>query len=357
MVLLNHFTTAESLLKLYPDSKSSYVKGKTVIITGGNCGLGKETARVLAIGGAKVVIACRSIASGNDAVKSIQRSAMFPTDASLEVQQLDLSDFNSIQSFASSFINTNRPLHILINNAGVMATPKDITKDGYEIQMGVNHLGHFLLTQLLLPVLIKSGTKQQPSRVINVSSVGHLLFGQTSNNDAKTRLSSALQRVDLKPNASSYDRFLTYGDSKLANILFSNALNATTMSQNLPVISVSLHPGNITDTSLKRHAVWMPPYAICQFIYNFLKFFLFNKQKISFVKFLLEDSLKTVSQGAATQVYCALVSDQDIVPGGYYMDCKIEKSFVNPVIYEKSLCTWFYEESLKVISRLQLANK
>lgn len=347
MVILNHYTEAESLLQLYPDSACSNIKGKTIVITGGNCGLGKETARVLAMGGAKVIIACRSISSGREAIQSIKESTVLQSESSLDVQQLDLSDFQSIQSFATTFTNSNRPLHILINNAGVMATPKDITKDGYEIQMGVNHLGHFLLAQLLLSILIKSGTEHQPSRVINVSSVGHLLFGPSSN--PKKRLSDRLQPLDMNNSSIAYDRFLAYGDSKLANILFSKALNATMINKKLPVISVSLHPGNITDTSLKRHAVWMPPYAICQFIYNFFNFFLFNKQNISFFKFLFQDSLKSISQGAATQVYCAVANHQDIIPGGYYMDCKIEKEFINPVIHDNSLANWFYEESMKVI--------
>ena len=142
--------------------------GKTVIVTGGNAGIGKETAIDMAKRGAKVIIACRSMDKGNDAIKDIKSES---GNQNIYLKQLDLGSLKSIRSFAEDIKSSEPRLDILINNAGVMASPKLKTEDGFEIQFGTNHLGTFLLTNLLLDLIKKSA----PSRIVTVASSAHAL--------------------------------------------------------------------------------------------------------------------------------------------------------------------------------------
>ncbi len=139
-------STAEEVAHVY----GQHGKDKFIVITGSNCGLGLETARVLAKHGSHITIACRNLAAGEDALSAIKKES---PDADVEVRLLDLSNLQSIRNFAKGYRDSGRPLHILINNAGVMACPKSATSDGLETQIGVNHMGHFLLTNELLSVL------------------------------------------------------------------------------------------------------------------------------------------------------------------------------------------------------------
>ncbi|XP_055951032.1 retinol dehydrogenase 13-like isoform X3 [Argiope bruennichi] len=149
------------------------LNGKTVVITGGNTGIGKETALDLASRGAKVIIACRDVQKGYETVNDISEKVQKPD---VVVKRLDLASFASIKSFAQDVLENEPYIHILINNAGVAACPKSLTEDGYEMQFGVNHLGHFLLTHLLLD-RIKASV---PARIINVSSIAHIYLSQLS---------------------------------------------------------------------------------------------------------------------------------------------------------------------------------
>lgn len=172
--------------------------GKTTIVTGANIGLGLETARALAAKGATVVLACRNLEKANVAKADIEKTV---PNAKLELMQLDLADLASVRQFASGFTAKYQHLHILINNAGVMAPPLTKTKDGFEVQFGANHLGHFALTGLLLENL----TQTPGARVVIVSS--------------------AVERgakIDLENlNAEkSYAPMAAYGQSKLSNLLF-----------------------------------------------------------------------------------------------------------------------------------------
>ncbi|GIX99922.1 hypothetical protein CDAR_26771 [Caerostris darwini] len=176
---------------------------KTVIITGGNAGIGKETVQDLAARGAKVIIACRDVEKGAEAVKDINKVVNKPN---LVVKHLNLASFTSIKNFAQDILESEPFIHILINNAGVAACPKSSTDDGFEMQFGVNHLGHFLLTNLLLDRLKASA----PARIVNVSSLAHMICSGINFND-----------INMDRN---YRPIKAYGRSKLCNILFTREL-------------------------------------------------------------------------------------------------------------------------------------
>ena len=148
------------------NDKKTTLNGKTVIITGANTGIGKETAIDLAKRGARVILACRDLIRANEAAGEIRRVT---GNGNVFVEILDLASFDSIRKFASKILAQEERIDILINNAGIMYCPKWKTKEGFEMQFGVNHLGHFLLTNLLLEKIKKSA----PSRIVNVSSRAH----------------------------------------------------------------------------------------------------------------------------------------------------------------------------------------
>ncbi|XP_057589173.1 retinol dehydrogenase 12 isoform X2 [Hippopotamus amphibius kiboko] len=163
------YVTAPSIRKFFAGGvcrTNVQLPGKVVVITGANTGIGKETARELARRGARVYIACRDVLKGESAASEIRADTK---NSQVLVRKLDLSDTKSIRAFAEGFLAEEKQLHILINNAGVMMCPYSKTADGFETHLGVNHLGHFLLTRLLLGQLKESA----PARVVNLSSVVH----------------------------------------------------------------------------------------------------------------------------------------------------------------------------------------
>ena len=197
------------------------LSGRTVIVTGGNSGLGFETARALARRGARVVIACRSLEKAGRAIATLR--AEIPR-ADVEAQTLDLASLASVRAFARGFRDRGEALHVLVNNAGVMALPRRETVDGFEMQIGTNHLGHFALTGLLLePLLATPG-----SRVVNVSSTMH---------------KTGRMRFDDLHGERSYGKWTAYGQSKLANLLFSYELARRLAAKRADAISVASHPG------------------------------------------------------------------------------------------------------------------
>lgn len=203
--------------------------GKTVLVTGANSGIGKETAKQLAAKGAKVVIAVRTTEKGHGAKSEIQ--AQHP-DAQLEVMELDLASLASIEKFANIFKSKHNKLDILVNNAGVMVPPYSKTEDGFEMQMGTNHFGHFALTLRLLP-LIKNTAG---SRVVTVSSVAHT--------------SGDINFDDIHWEKRDYDKWQAYGDSKIANLYFTYEL--ARKLKDLDVKVVAAHPG-LTATNLQKN--------------------------------------------------------------------------------------------------------
>jgi NAD(P)-dependent dehydrogenase (short-subunit alcohol dehydrogenase family) len=197
--------------------------GRTVVVTGANAGIGRATARALAGMRATVVLAVRDLERGADARADIERTTGNPN---VEVRQLDLASLASVRRFATSFAEAHEHLHVLVNNAGLILDQRRTTEDGFEMTFGVNHLGHFALTNLLLPKLQASA----PARVINVSSVAHRFAVR------------GLDRTDLQ-SEQAYRAFGVYGRSKLANVLFTNEL--ARRLEGTGVTANSLHPGNV----------------------------------------------------------------------------------------------------------------
>ncbi|QLL08124.1 SDR family NAD(P)-dependent oxidoreductase [Mycobacterium vicinigordonae] len=206
--------------------------GRTVIITGANTGLGFHTAAALAARGAQVVLAVRNLEKGNAALARI--NAAVPGKPDVTLQELDLSSLDSVRRAADALRSNYPRIDLLINNAGVMWTPKALTADGFELQFGTNHLGHFALTGLLLDHL----TAVRGSRVVTVSSLGH-------------RLRAAIHFDDLQWERN-YSRIGAYGQSKLANLLFTYELQRRLQAAAAPTIAVAAHPGG-SSTELARN--------------------------------------------------------------------------------------------------------
>jgi NAD(P)-dependent dehydrogenase (short-subunit alcohol dehydrogenase family) len=201
------------------------LSGLTAVVTGANSGIGWYTVRELAAHGARVVLACRDVARGREAADKIRAGV---PSADLDVAHLDLSSMASVREFAGLWPT---PLDLLVNNAGVMAPPKRVTtEDTFELQFGTNHLGHFVLTGLLLPSLLAA----EHPRVVTVSSVAH--HGGTD----------AVLDGNL---GNGYDGQRTYSNSKLANLLFADELQRLSFARGLPLVSVAAHPG-VSSTGL-----------------------------------------------------------------------------------------------------------
>ena len=200
------------------------LSGKTFVVTGANSGIGFEASRALAAKRATVVLACRNLEKGQASVDAIR--AQTP-DAKLALERLDLGDLGTVRSFAAKVLRDHGKLDALINNAGIMAIPRMTTKDGFETQIGTNHLAHFALTGLLIGRLIESA----PARIVTVSSMAHTMgkFG-------------ALDAADLLLQ-TGYTKWGAYGRSKLANLLFAYELERRLEASFPAVISVACHPG------------------------------------------------------------------------------------------------------------------
>ncbi len=195
--------------------------GKTIVVTGANSGLGLETTRLLTGRGAHVVMACRTAAKAETAISLIR--AQDPK-ASLEFMALDLADLASVRAFASAFQDAHNKLDVLVNNAGVMALPRTETADGFEMQPGTNHLGHFALTGALMPRLLETSS----ARVVTVSSLMHKV--------------GSMRFEDLH-GRRGYDKWRAYSQSKLANLLFCYELDRRLRNIDADVRSVASHPG------------------------------------------------------------------------------------------------------------------
>ncbi|KAK9291340.1 hypothetical protein L1049_019285 [Liquidambar formosana] len=260
--------------------------GLTAVVTGASSGIGTETARVFALRGVHVVMAVRNIAAGREVKEAIVKE--IPT-AKVDAMQLDLSSMASIRKFASDFNSSGLPLNILVNNAGVMATPFTLSKDNIELQFATNHIGHFLLTHLLLETMKKTACEtSKEGRIVNVSSRRH----QFSYPEGI--------RFDKINDQSGYNGLSAYGQSKLANVLHANELHRHLKEDGVEITANSLHPGAIT-TNLFRH--------------------------ISFVSGLVDILgkyvFKNVQQGAATTCYVALHPQVKGISGKYFADSNI----------------------------------
>ena len=206
-------------------------RGRVAVVTGANTGLGYHTAAALAQAGAQVILAVRDLEKGNLALARIVAAQ---PDADVTLQELDLSSLASVRAAAAALRKAYPRIDLLINNAGVMWTPKQLTADGFEMQFGTNHLGHFALTGLLLDNLLPV----RGSRVVTVSSMGH-------------RIRAAIHFDDLQWE-HGYDRIAAYGQSKLANLLFTYELQRRLAGHRKNTIAVAAHPG-ASSTELGRN--------------------------------------------------------------------------------------------------------
>ncbi len=253
--------------------------GRTVIVTGANSGLGFEATKAFTQKGAHVVMACRSLERGNRARREIESMT---TGASLTVLELDLGSQASIRQFVTEFDSEFDRLDVLLNNAGVMMTPYSTTEDGFELQFGVNHLGHFALTGLLIDHLLETDSE---TRIVMQSSVAHRNgTGEIDFDDLNGR--------------QSYGRFEAYAQSKLANLLFTYELDRRLRAIGTDTIAVAAHPGS-SATELPDGDSEMETSTIRKIFSKFVNTFL--------------------TQSASTGVLPALyVATAENVDGGHY---------------------------------------
>lgn len=239
--------------------------GKTVIVTGANSGLGFETSRMLASKGAAVIMAVRTPQKGADAAARLCDD--YPA-STVDVMKLDLADLSSVRQFASDVKSKYDALHILVNNAGVMALPKRTeTVDGFEMQFGTNHLGHFALTGLLLDMI----TATPGARIVTVSSFMH---------------KAGRVNVDNLNAERRYSKWLVYGLSKLANLLFTYELQRRLASNGGSAIAVAAHPG-YSATNLQRHSG----------VFSFLNLFMAQSQAMGALPITYAATAPNVSGG------------------------------------------------------------
>ncbi|XP_034929599.1 short-chain dehydrogenase TIC 32, chloroplastic-like isoform X3 [Populus alba] len=212
--------------------------GLTAIVTGASSGIGAETARVLALRGVHVVMGVRNLEAGRAVKEAIVKGN---PNAKLDAMDLDLSSMASVKKFAEDFKSLNLPLNLLINNAGIMATPFMLSRDNIELQFATNHVGHFLLTNLLMETIRKTArASRKEGRIVNVSSRRH-----------KFSYPEGIRFAKLN-DPSGYNSLSAYGQSKLANILHANELARQLKEDRVEVTANSVHPGLIA-TNLFRH--------------------------------------------------------------------------------------------------------
>lgn len=260
--------------------------GRVAIVTGGNKGIGLETVRGLCKAQMTVIIACRDTTEAEKAIKKLREEL---PQAEVEYMELDLASLASIRKFVMNFKKKGLPLHILVNNAGIMIPPYSKTEDGFELQFGVNHLGHFALTNLLLDDLIKSGSPDRCSRVVTLSSEAHIP-GKINFEDLQSKY--------------YYSPYSGYSQSKLANILFTYELQKRLEERESPVTANAVHPG-VVNTDLFQHIPW-----IMRMPQNVLAYFLF----------------KTPQQGAENSIYVALSPELESKGGKYFVNCQSTQS-------------------------------
>ncbi|MCL7034105.1 hypothetical protein MKW94_001822 [Papaver nudicaule] len=268
--------------------------GLTAIITGSSNGIGAETARVLAMRGVHIVMAVRNTAAGMAVKETILKET---PSAKIEVLELDLSSMASVRKFAGEFESLGLPLNILINNAGVMALPYKLSPDKIELQFATNHLGHFLLTDLLLETMKRTASQSNiEGRIVNVASEAH-----------KFPYKEGI-RFDKLNDESGYSSFGAYGQSKLANILHANELARRLKEDEVDITANSLHPGAIV-TNLWHNSTFFGGW--------------FSKFVVAPVGRFVG---KNVPQGASTTCYVALHPSNKGVSGEYFMDNNISKA-------------------------------
>lgn len=283
--------------------------GLTAIVTGASSGIGTETTRVLALRGVHVIMGVRNMAAGRDVKEAIVKE--IPT-AKVDAMELDLSSMASVRKFASDFNSSGRPLNLLINNAGIMATPYMLSKDNIELQFATNHLGHFILTSLLLETMKRTAKESsKEGRIVNVSSEAHRLAYREG------------IRFDKLNEESGYSSYGAYGQSKLANVLHANELTRRLKEDGHNITANSLHPG-VIKTNLFRHN------SIVNGLVNMVGKYVF----------------KTVEQGAATTCYVALHPQVKGVSGEYFLDSNLSTASAKGRDIDLAKKLWDFSMSL-----------
>ncbi|KAH8815986.1 WW domain-containing oxidoreductase [Xylogone sp. PMI_703] len=290
--------------------------GKVFFITGCSSGSGVEAARAIAATGAQLYVTARDVSKAQAALKDVLETGR------LEILHMDQSSLQSVREAAAKFLTMSKQLNVLICNAGVMAIPtRQVTADGFEMHLGVNHLSHFLLFHLLRDTLLSSATKDFPSRVVTVSSSGHRM--------------SRVQFDDLNLE-KEYNPWTAYGHTKTANIYMANEIERRYGSQGLH--GLSLMPGNFT-SPLQRHQPDLEKNAIAQ-----------DSRVV--------DLLMSVEQGAATTVVAAVSPDFNNVGGVYLDECEIATPFKGDFQHDSGYAEHAYdpaaearlwEESVKLL--------
>nr|XP_043640245.1 short-chain dehydrogenase TIC 32, chloroplastic-like [Erigeron canadensis] len=282
--------------------------GLTAIVTGATSGIGLETARVLALRRVHVVMPVRNLEAGKKVQQGIVEKI---PNAKVEVMELDVSSMESTRQFASQYCSKGLPLNILVLNAGIMTPPFALSKDGIESQFATNHVGNFLLTNLLLDTMKKTATESgKEGRIVIVSSEAH-----------KMPYKGGI-KFDKLNDEKSYNSMYAYGQSKLSNILHANELSRRLQEEGVNITANSLHPGVIR-TNLIRNG-------------GFMSFFINT----------LQSFLKDIPQGAATTCYVALNPQLKGVSGQYFADSNLSK----PTAYARDpeLAKKLWDFSLKL---------
>lgn len=302
------------------------LSGTVTIVTGANSGTGLATVQQLVKQGAHVIAACRRVAAGQEAVGSIEGER-----GSVEVMELDLASLASVRSFVQAFAEKHDRLDALVNNAGVMNTPEGTTVDGFETQFGVNHLGHFLLTELLLDTLKKSA----PSRIVSVASAAHA---------GMSGKAAELHLDDLDFERRGYDPTLSYNQSKLAMVIYARHLAGRL--EGTGVSAFSVHPGWVRSNLIKHTMpTWVQNWVMRPF------------------GGLM--GLMGPEEGAQTQLHCLLDDDAPKHSGEYfsqnamfYADKEDKKGgwpmrSPNPLVYDDALAGRLFEVSAELVGLAQ----
>ncbi|TQD85822.1 hypothetical protein C1H46_028638 [Malus baccata] len=275
----------------------------------GSGAFGVETSRVLALRGVHVVMAVRNMEAGSNIKEAILKEV---PNAKIGVMELDLSSLASVRKFATEYTSSGFPLNILINNAGIMATPFKLSKDNIKLHFATNHLGHFPLTNLFLETMkTTSRERKTEGRLANVSSLGHRYIYRDG------------FCFDKISDDSRYQKYYAYGQSKLANILHANELTRRLKEEGAEVTANSLHPGTM--------------------LTNFMCYDCFLWCLLQVLGILVS---KTVEQGAATTCFVALHPQVKGVGGKYFVDCNVTKPSSQAKNADLAAKPWDFSSSL-----------
>lgn len=278
-------TTSEEVLR------GADLASRHVLVTGAASGLGLETARALAAHGAHVTMAVRDGSKAGAALESVRAAAVAP--AAIDLCEIDLGSLASIRAQTAQWLEEKKRFNVIVANAGVMACPPGRTQDGFEMQFGINHLGHFLLVNRLMPLLIANA----PARIVFVTSGAH------------RRADVDLDDPDFA--RTPYDPWVAYGRSKTANALMAVAFDARFRDRNVRTCAAS--PGAVLETKLTRH---LSRETLARMASGSGR----------------RPTLKTLAEGAATQIWAAAVADADTIGGRYCENCGIAQIVNDPIL-------------------------